>query len=154
MEKNMNYIEVNGIKSVAKKFDPKSHAIYDKAKYKVIDYYNKLGFNAVENTNIHGVDLIVNDKDNYFYCEVEVKNNWQGHTFNFPDIYVLSRKKKYFNLQKPTVMFMLNHQWNRGLLLNSKDILDCPLREVKNKKVKNGEYFFIVPVEKAKFVNL
>lgn len=150
----MNYIQVNGIKSITKKFDSSSHKIYDKAKYKVIDYYSRLGYSAIENPNIHGVDLIVNTTNDYFFCEVEVKNNWKGYTFNFPDIYILSRKKKYFNLEKPTVMCMLNHEWDRALLLKSKDILDCPLKEVKNKFVKEGEYFFVVPIDKAVFINI
>ena len=51
-------------------------------------------------------------------------------------------------------MMMLNQKWNRALILKSNDIIDCPLKEVKNKRVKEGEYFFIVPVNKAKFVDI
>jgi len=150
----MKYIEVNGIKSVHKKFDPVCHSKHDPAKYKAINYFNELGFNAYENPNKHGVDLIVNTTNDYFYCEVEVKNNWTDYIFPFDDVHVLARKKKYFSLDKPTCMMMLNQKWNRALILKSNDIIQCPLKEIKNKRVKEGEYFFIVPTNKAKFVNI
>lgn len=143
------------IKSVHKRFDQDLHDQYDKEKYVAIEYFKKKNMTAVVNPVVHGVDLIVKDQNGKtFYCEVEVKENWIGEKFDFPDIHVLYRKKKYFQLDKPTVLMMFNYGITHALFLRDKDIMACIPQPKPNKFVKKGEYFFYVPLDKAIFVKV
>lgn len=145
----------DNIKSKHKKFDKDLHDKYDREKKVAIEYFKKLGMYAYENPRKFEVDVIVEDKNNNnFYCEVEVKRLWKGEYFKFPDIQVLYRKKKYFTLDKPTVLMMFNEEITHALFLKSQDILESPKKEISNRYVKKGEFFFIVPLDKAIFVKV
>lgn len=153
--KNNDYIKVNKIKSKKKKFDHDSFIKYDKEKYRSIEYFKNLGYTA-EVYGHYDEDLIVTMPDGHqFLCEVEVKNNWDSVNFPFSDINVLARKNKFFTNNKyPTLLMMYNKNKTHALFLKGKDILTCPLKEVKNKEVKDGEYFYKVPVKYARFAKI
>jgi hypothetical protein len=148
-------IQKQNIKTKIKQFDKNSYDLHDPQKYKAIEYFNKKKFTAIVHPNKHAVDLIVTDTDqNTFYCEIEVKNNWKGKKFPFNDIQVLYKKKKHFTLDKPSMLMMFNYERTHALILHDKDILQCDVKEIPNKFNREGEYFFIVPVEKATFVEV
>lgn len=99
------------------------------------------------------VDLII---ENEFmvpvgYAEVEMRS-W--NECQFSTIHVPERKKKLFENDMPTTYFAVSKDLRTAWWCKSEDILESPLVEVKNKDVANGEYFYDVPLNKFKKVNL
>lgn len=143
------------IHSVRKKFDKELYDDNDaSAKEKAINYFKKIGMNAEHNPDRYGIDLIVNNK---FYCEVEVKHNWKGSTFPFSDLQLSERKRKFAILdteESPVVFMVMNKTHTNALVVKAKDVLDSPSREIPNKYEPKGEYFFKIPVNKTKRINL
>lgn len=143
------------IKTKIKKFDKDLYDKYDKAKYFAIDYFKSKKLDARVNPKRYGVDLIVSQKNtDKFYCEVEVKRPWKGPIFVFPTIQVLFKKKKHFTLDKPSMLMMFNDEMTHALLLNDKDILESPVEEIPNRYNRNEEFFYIVDIKKATFVEV
>lgn len=151
----MTRVNVDGITTVIKKFDKILYEQYDPQKFKAIEYFKRLNYKAKVHPINTAVDLIVTkDTGEQFYCEIEVKNNWKGKTFNFIDIQVLLKKKKHFTLDKPSCLMMFNYENTHALLLRDYDILSSPIKEISNKYNSKNEFFFKVPVSKAIFVKV
>lgn len=93
------------------------------------------------------VDLIVENEFMVpiFYAEVEMRD-WEDCPFN--TIHVPGRKKKLFDNDMPTTYFVVSKSLKSMWYCKAKDILNSPLVEIKNKAVKEGEYFYDVPIEK------
>lgn len=93
------------------------------------------------------VDLIVENEFMVpiFYAEVEMRE-WNECRFN--TIHVPGRKKKLFENDMPTTYFVVSKNLKNIWYCKSRDILDSPLVEVKNKEVAEGEYFYDVPIKK------
>ncbi len=128
-----------------KRFSKNLYDANDPAKLQAIEYFSGLGKNAIVNPDSYGIDLIVDDK---FYCEVEVKHNWQGEHFPFGTLQIPERKTKFTTADKPTMFMIFNSQKTHALLAKGTDVMHSPLVEVSNKYVSNGEYFYQVPVSK------
>ena len=102
-----------------------------------------------------GVDLKVFDKDNNLVknVEVEVRNNWKtDFDFPFDTVNIPERKRKFFDGN--CLYVSVNKNCNRCLIIEDKIILKSPVVENPNKYVASNEYFFKVPIEKAKSVIL
>lgn len=81
--------------------------------------------------------------------ECEVKLTWKGGEFPYPEINVLGRKTKFFI--NNTHFFMLSGNGIDYLHVDAHSIMQCPLVEVPNKYVYQGESFYKVPTDKVKF---
>jgi len=80
-----------------KDFDQKLHDKYDgPGKEVVINWLRTKGFEATENPNRYGIDIIIRkDGEVYGYGEVEVRPSaWVGKVFKFDDLNVPFRKYK------------------------------------------------------------
>jgi hypothetical protein len=137
-------------------YKPFNQAVHDAcdppARDAVIRYHATLG-KIAKPYDKYKVDLII---ENEFmvevgYCEIEMRD-WEYCPF--PTIHVPSRKKKLVDNDLPTTYFVVSKSLKRAWWCNTKDILDAPLVEVPNKAVKKGEYFYDVPIEKFKEVEL
>jgi len=142
---------------INKKFDPSLHNKYDDVGRTVVKNYfkSKLNIDAIDNSDIYGVDLILTKNNNVVgYAEVEVRNNWDKDNFPFDTLNVPSRKKKLLENEMPTFFFSVNKILTRMFCCKAEIVLQCPLVENKNKYVKDGEYFYKVPVNDLKLIIL
>ena len=139
-----------------KKFDPETHRLYDRKAREVGKKFFGDVYTVKDNPDIYGPDLILYSKQNdKFICffEVEVKTIWLDGPFRWPDVNVPERKGKYF--KKGNCGYLLiSGDYSQGILIEPRVILESPLREVPNRYVPKGEYFYKVPLDKVHLVNL
>lgn len=117
-------------------------------------YYKNLGYEVRPNEDKYGPDLLL-FKENTFasYVECEVKRVWKDCDFPWPTVQIPERKSKYVT-EKPILFFMLNGKEDRALIIKGNDLVKSPLKEVSNKYVRSGEYFFQIPLNLVVFVDL
>ena len=140
---------------VHKKFDPSTHRLYDRKARNIGKQFFGDVYDVKDNPDIHGPDLMLySKKTGKFICyfEVEVKTVWTGK-FRWPDVNVPERKAKYFQSGK-CGYFLISGDYLQGILIEPKVILNSPLKEVPNKYVPRGEYFYKVLTDKVHFVKL
>lgn len=116
-------------------------------------YKNVYDIDAEENTkSIYDIDLILY-RNRVFegYCEVEVRPAWNTRSIGFSTLNIPSRKEKLLNhsLNSRVEFIAFNHDLSSALLLNRDIILSSPLKENKNKYVKDNEYFYSVSLSYA-----
>lgn len=135
-----------------KPFDQDSHDYYDPPAREAVTNYikKKWGYSAIPYDK-YKVDLLI---ENEFmvpigYAEVEMRE-WVNCPFN--TIHIPQRKKKLFDNDMPTLYFVINNNLSKAWYINVKEILNSPLKEIPNKKMSDGEYFYDVP--KHKFVEI
>jgi hypothetical protein len=109
-----------------------------------------------EHPNKYDIDLIAYDnEDNIFtYIEAEHSNSWKTLTFPYKRMNVPIRKKKFFEKYPNSLYVMVNKPATSIAVIEGKDILDSPVREVSNKYNKSGEYFFSVNLSNIEFIVL
>ena len=139
------------MKFETKRFSSKLYEQYDNAKHDIINFYKKNGKNAIVNPKKYDIDLIVDDA---FYCEVEVKNNWQGEKFQYDTLQIPYRKAKYTKLDKPSYFAVLNKERTHAFFVKGEDVANSPFIEVPNRFKKDKEFFFQIPVDKLTLVEL
>lgn len=139
--------------TVYKKFDKQLYDIYDPAKYLIIDFFKKQGVKIDVHKNQYEVDLVVEGK---CYIEVQVKNHFTGPVPQFRDpwLHIEPRKEKYLYKDLPTIFCVLNKEKTHAIFVNSHIVKKCQKKEVSNCKVFEGEYFYIVPLEKTKVLKI
>lgn len=141
-----------------KRFDRQLYEANDKlAKENVLKLFNKMRkkYDVVDNPKKRGVDLFVERHGEHtFNIECEIKRVWKDQKFPYDSIQFPQRKKKFAELDKPTLFVMFNNDQSAFVAVTSNDLLSSPLAEVPNKYVYKGEMFFQVPLEKAVFNNL
>lgn len=114
----------------------------DFAKNIVLEY---LGEGWEENPNGRSVDLINNYTKQVAECEI--KRVWRGPEFPYDDIQIPERKGKWKNLD--IQFFILNNEGTHAIMFTGKSLKQSRLKEVPNKFVYKGEYFYKVPLEEC-----
>jgi len=144
--------------SMRKMFDRELYEANDKlAKSCVVEEFNKLRkkFEVVENPKKRGVDLLIHRKDKHvFNIETEIKRVWKTEEFPYTSVQFPERKKKFSELDKPTIYVMWNSDQSAYLAVTSEDLKNSPTAMVRNRYVPYGEHFFQVPLENVFFNNL
>jgi len=138
--------------SWTKTFEQDLHDKYDApAKEAVAKYLTTLGYEILPNPDKYGVDLLVlHNGIGIGVIEVEVRS-WSP-ICPFPTIHVPSRKTKFFNGN--SLFFALTQDMQHAYWIEAKDILNHPMKEVRNIKVTSGELFYDVPTAEFNFVEL
>lgn len=134
-----------------KRFDKELYNTNDPAKLLAIEYFEKIGKKAVVNPDKYGIDLIIDDE---FYCEVEVKHTWKGENFKFDTLQIPFRKSKFGKSDKRSMFMVINTDRTYAYLVEGKDVMESPLKEVPNKYMYKGEYFYQIPLNKLTKVKL
>jgi len=142
-----------------KKFDSKLHEQNDgiaKTKIKeVLSCILKDGVSITENQNKYSVDLVLLYNNKIIgVAECERKLVWGDCEFPYDSIQFPERKAKFANLGCPVMFCMLNKQCNRLAVVMGKTLLNSPKKQIANKYIASGEYFFQVPTNKAMFFNV
>ena len=127
--------------------DPKSRRV-------VIEYFKKHGIPLVNNS-MCAVDLV--SPDGAVRIELEHRMPWVDEEFPYSEINVPERKAKFLN-DGVTAYAILSRDFSRMGIIEGKDIkpyiVDTNLHLNKNKYVKDGEFFYKVPLDKFKWVTL
>jgi hypothetical protein len=124
----------------------------NKGKKAVSAYLISLGYKVIEG-DTYGVDLICYKNElKVGYAEVEVRHNWINH-FNYSSLHIPYRKKKFFQLDYPTILFATNKTAGKAFIVNDYDILTSPIKNIPNKYL-DQELFFDVPIDLCKRVYL
>lgn len=97
------------------------------------------GLSAKPNENIYKVDLVI---DGVGYAEVEMRD-WDDCPFD--TIHIPERKTKLFQNDMKTIYFVVSKSLSKCWYCDTNTILKSPLKEIKNKEVSQGEYFYDVP---------
>ena len=140
------------------KSKPFSQLVHDAcdpvARQAVINFMaSKWNRTAYPHPDKYKVDLVV---ENEFmvpigYAEIEMRD-WEDVPFS--TIHIPSRKKKLFDNDMPTTYFVVSRGLKKAWWCRVDDILSSPLREVPNRAVATGEYFYDVPIDCFKEVLL
>jgi hypothetical protein len=150
------------MKGKRKPFSKSLHGAHDdKARKAAIEFFTRKGFHAIENPNTKGVDILVFDPKNndthhvHFYVEVEVKNNWAAKTFQYDTLQIPERKGKYLEMYGDKILYMIfSKDLTQALIADSVSFKSAKLKEVSNKYMYSGEYFFQVPVKDCELVQM
>lgn len=134
-----------------KKFDLQLYQQNDLlARSVTIQYLRTEGLVAEDNPDPYGVDLLVRlpDERTYIYAvEVEVKRVWNaGTAFPWPTIQVPTRKLKYTNQPLWVEYWILRSDLQAAVVIPEGVLVNSPRREVPNKYISKGEYFYRVPI--------
>ena len=78
-------------------------------------FWIKLGHDCVENPDKYGVDLFVEGKGRKVGCEFELKTEWHGSEFNYPNLHIPCRKKKF--TKGRVTCFLLNNTWSNAAVV-------------------------------------
>jgi len=139
-----------------KKFSQYLHDVCDPpARIAVSEYVKmKWGLDAEPNPNQYGVDLICyrNGKP-VGYIEVEVRN-WGEKFCPYNTIHIAERKEKLFNNNLKTLMFVVTYDFENAYWTTADQVKKAPLKEIPNRAVSKDEWFYDVPIEEWKLVDL
>lgn len=109
-------------------------------------------YSCEDNPKKMGVDLLLyKDGKHIGYIETERKIVWKGASFPYDNVNFLYRKLKYAMLDMPTFFVMFSADMKNFLTVTSKDLMNSPVEEVRNKYVFKEEMFFKVPLDKVSF---
>lgn len=140
--------------SITKKFNKELHDKYDPPARDSVTKWVKMkwGLDCIPNPNEFAVDLIVlREGKPVGYIEVEVRNWGFCH---YSTIHLAQRKEKLFRQDLPVLFFALTQDLTHAYWCRAEKAVLCPLIEVKNFEVPQGEMFYDIPKEHFKFVDL
>jgi len=127
------------------KFNQAVHDACDPPARIAITQYVKDVWNltAVE-YKLYKVDLLIQNSDgkSIGYAELEMRD-WEDCPYN--TIHIPQRKKKLFNNDMRTIYFVVNRSLTRAWYVDTNIITEQPLREIRNTRIADGEYFYDVP---------
>jgi len=112
-------------------------------------YVSRFGYEAIDNPNEYGVDLIV---PNVCYIEVENRLMWKEDRFPYTTLHVPHRKRKFFKLDMPTLLFTWNAALSKFIRLHEDVILDSPVIEIPTQAMPEGENFYDVKISRGRIV--
>lgn len=147
------------MQGVRKAFSNRLHDGHDgKARDAAKRYWKTQGYLAIDNPNTKGVDLLIMDpatEEVLGYCEVEVKNNWNNKTFQYETLQIPERKGKYLELYGEQIRYMVfSKDLTQAFLLDKLSFKRAALKEISNKYVRKGEYFYQVPIKDCDLITV
>lgn len=128
-----------------KPFNKQVHDACDPPAREAVSKYIKAtwGMNAWHNPDQYAVDLIIEqDKNLIGYAEIEMRD-WDTCPFN--TIHIPKRKDKLFDNDKKTIYFVVSRGMTKAWYIDSQVIKTSAVKEIPNKAVSQGEYFYDVP---------
>lgn len=138
-----------------KAFDQRLHDTYDPpARDAVATWLKNLWYvDAKPNPDKYAVDLVLSKNGQEFgYAEVEVRD-WGVDFCPYDTIHIAKRKEKLFAHER-TTMYVVTKNLTHAYWIRANKIKECPLIEVPNFEVAKDEYFYDVPKNLWKFVDL
>jgi len=141
-----------------KKFNQTIHDACDPLARKVVSNWmsQQCGMDCFPNDDKYGVDLLIKRENKVIgYIEVETRDWLQEDTkCPYKTIHVPERKHKLLNNNLITLFFAVTRDFKNAYWCKSDQILSSPLKEIPNKAINEGEYFYDVPIEKFFYIDL
>ena len=137
-----------------KPFSEYLHKVYDEPARKTVAAWAsiKWGLDVRDNPNKYGVDLIA-FRSGVPVGGLEVEVRQEGFD-QFGSIHKAYRKDKLVLEGLPTLFFALTHDLQRAYWAKVDLLNNCPLIEVRNRYVSNGEMFYDCPISLFKIADL
>jgi len=137
-----------------KKFDPQLHAENDGPAKDAVSAFIKRAWNLEpREAGKYDCDLNVYERGALIaHVEVEKRSHWTGD-FPFATVNVPTRKRKFFLLDLPTLLFSVKEDLTQALYIRGDIILDSPIVDNPNRYLKE-EKFYSVPIRYWKLVKL
>jgi hypothetical protein len=131
-------------KTIRKKFEKSEYDECDKkAKVAVRDFLNSLGCPTVIRDEDYGPDI---KSIRETFHEVEIKKGWTGEWPCVWDwVQLPARKKRLVDEYGEVVFWIIAGDLKRAVVVKGEHLEPKYLREVKNKKVAEGEKFYCIP---------
>ena len=102
----------------------------------------------------YDVDLLIYEEDTICgYVEVERRHNWDKQHFPFDTLNIPERKRKFFTLDQPSLLFAVSKDCKWAVFVPGEIVLQCPVKMLDNKFCFQ-EPFFVVPIEYCMLVDL
>ena len=147
------------LKSKRKRFDPVAYKQSDnKAKKCITKYLTSIGHTVLDTEENFGVDLTSTLENIVYNHEVEMKHMWEGDWPTvWKDINIPFRKNRlivqvFDNDPLANFYFYIRGDCEVAWKMDATIVKDSPVVEVPNRAVREGEYFFKVPVDKAELI--
>ena len=115
------------------------------------DFMESIGWDCWDHPDKYAQDLVAKKDDTKVLVECEVKTLWSGDTFPFSTVQLPERKRKFFSDR--TVFFIWNKEITNAIYFWSKSIEHLEPVVVQNKYVRDGEYFYQIPINLTKTTN-
>ena len=140
--------------TLSKKFDQSLHDENDgPAKDAVMAYIKRAWKLDPREGGTYDVDINVYERGALIaHVEVEKRSHWVGD-FPFATVNIPIRKRKFFLLDLPTLLFSVKADLTQALYTRGDIILDSQVINNPNKYM-DKEQFFSVPIRYWKLVNL
>ena len=148
------------LKSKRKRFDPVAYKQSDnKAKKCITKYLTSIGHTVLDTEENFGVDLTSTLENIVYNHEVEMKHMWEGDWPTvWKDINIPFRKNRLIVQvfdNDPLANFyfyIIRGDCEVAWKMDATIVKDSPVVEVPNRAVREGEYFFKVPVDNAELI--
>jgi hypothetical protein len=156
MQLHVPVTQKHGNKMSNKPFSETLYKDNDGAKLLVIKWLQGKGYNAKVNPDDYGIDLLAEHKysERKIEVEVEVKHNWVGQRFPFPNVHIPFRKVKF--AKKNSVFAMLNSDRTAVLVVRGSVVFSSPVVSKKTKYTETERFFeidlsecHIYPIDKS-----
>ena len=138
-----------------KPFDQRLHDECDPpARNAVAGWLKNLWYvDALPNPDKYAVDLVLSKNGQEIgFAEVEVRD-WGMNFCPYDTIHIAQRKKKLFSHHR-TTMYVVTRDLSHAYWIRADKIKNCPIIEVPNTAVAREEYFYDVPKNLWKYVDL
>jgi len=151
---------ISPVASVRKKFN---RDLYNKTNNKAIQkgvaYLKSQGHKILDKTETYGPDIVSEKAGKLYYTEVETKLVWSGDwPESWKDVRLPERKKRLIELaknNKASLSFIIfNKEYKQAWKIPADVVDSSPLEEISNRYVSKGEYFFVIPLKKAKLLKI
>ena len=110
------------------------------------------GFTVKDHSDHRKVDLeVFKNGKHVANVETEIKRVWRTEEFPYESVQFPERKRKFTELEKPTLFIMFNANLGSYVVVTDADLANSPSVEVPNKYVFKDEYFFQVPLDNVFF---
>ena len=113
-------------------------------------FWERIGYEASDNPNEFGTDLLVTGKGKTFPCEVEVKSVWHGTSFHFDSLHIPVRKSKF--LTRSIKFMVFNNSLTHAAIVGYNAVVNAPIIDVPNIYIKRGERFFDIPKSELQII--
>lgn len=137
-----------------KRFDRELYQKYDQlAKDKTALYLQSQGYEVRDHENRYKQDLLFTDSfGTELAAECEVKLVWNSMPFPYDTVQLPERKSKFFD--RDTLFFIWNKPLTHAITFWSHQVEPLTPVEVPNKYMYKGEYFYQIPMDITKVVEL